>query len=118
VTTTTSTLPAQTATQGVFYSPSKNISCELDSGGTTGQTAYCFSLTPPQHALMDASGVVQKCQGDSCLSNPPLNTPVMPYGTSMSLGPFTCLSATTGVSCTIAGGKGFMISTAGIADLG
>jgi hypothetical protein len=90
----------------------------LDSGGNTGQAAYCFSLTPPQHATMDAAGVVQQCQGQTCLSNPGLNTPVMPYGTSMTLGPFTCLSATTGVTCTISTGKGFMISTSGIVDVG
>jgi hypothetical protein len=117
-TTTKSTLPPQTATQGFFYTPSKNISCELDSGGSTGQSAYCFSLTPPQHATMDASGVVQKCQGEMCLSNPPLGTPVMAYGTSMTLGPFTCLSATTGVTCTVSAGMGFKISTSGIVDVG
>ena len=90
----------------------------MDSGGSTGQSAYCFSMTPPQHAQMDAAGVVQKCQGETCLSNPPVGTPTMPYGTKMVLGPFTCLSATTGVTCTIASGKGFMISGSGITDVG
>ncbi len=90
----------------------------MDSGGATGQSAYCFSKAPPQHAQMDAAGMVQKCQGENCLSNPPVGTPTMPYGTKMVLGPFTCLSATTGVTCTVTSGKGFVISGSGIADVG
>ena len=116
-TSTAATLPPQTATQGAFYSPSKNISCELDFGGATGQAAYCFSMNPPQNATMQPSGAVQQCHGQSCLSNPGLNTPVLPYGTSMTLGPYTCLSETTGVTCRIATGTGFTISTSGIADV-
>lgn len=116
--TTTATLPPQTATQGVFYSPSKNISCELDWNGNTGNSAYCFSLVPAQHAVLTPSGQVTTCAGAQCLSNPPLHTPVMPYGTTMRLGPFVCLSATNGVTCVISDGDvGFLISKSGIQDL-
>ena len=116
--TTAPTLPTQTATQGAFYSPTKNISCELNYAGNTGNSAYCFALVPAQNAHMDTTGAVTRCTGETCLSNPGINTPVLPYGTRMVLGPFSCLSAQAGVTCTITSGKGFRISSAGIVDVG
>src|SRR5580698_5295522 len=53
---TSGTLAPQTATVTEFYSPSKNISCEIDnnfgSGGTT--STLCLTLSPPKSVTLMA----------------------------------------------------------------
>ena len=63
---------------------------------------------------MDATGTYTVCTGVQCLGNAGEGTPTLAYGTETGVGPFRCLSAATGVTCTITGGKGFTISTSGI----
>src|ERR1700753_2253734 len=52
--TTSGTLAPQSSTVSEFYSPSKNISCEIDnglgSGGTTG--ALCLTISPARSATL------------------------------------------------------------------
>lgn len=102
-----------------FYSPSQNISCEIDYGtigsGTTRHSVFCETISPPQSVEMSADGSLQTCSGMQCLGNAGLNTPTLAYGDTAGVGPFRCTSAVAAMTCTVTGGKGFSISRAGIA---
>jgi uncharacterized protein DUF6636 len=124
----TVTLPVATADASIcpqvgefcgFYSPSHRIDCEIDTGGRTGpDSLYCKTLQPARSASMDDRGTVTTCSGQSCLGDAAEGTPTLAYGQTVSLGPFQCLSARTGVTCTAAHGHGFVISTAGVTPVG
>lgn len=102
-----------------FYSPSHRIDCEVNTGGRTGpDSVYCKTLEPAQSASMDDRGTVTTCSGQSCVGNAAEGTPTLAYGQTVSLGPFLCLSERTGMTCTAAHGRGFVISTAGIKSVG
>jgi hypothetical protein len=120
VTTTTGTLLPQTASVTEFYSPSKNISCEIDSAtGPAGvNQALCLTLSPAQSATLTASGTLTKCSGQTCLSNAGENTPTLNYGVSITLGSITCLSMAAGMKCTLSSRAGFTIASSGITPLG
>lgn len=112
-TTTTVTAPAQTSHGGEFLSPSGNISCEIDNGYIGLHQVYCQTISPPESVVLALKGSVKVCKGQQCLGNPADNTPVLAYGHATSSGPFRCVSATSGVTCTV-NGKGFQISRSGI----
>ena len=102
-----------------FYSPTHRIDCEVNTGGRTGpDSVYCKTLEPAQSASMDDRGTVTTCSGQSCVGNAAEGTPTLAYGQTVSLGPFLCLSERTGMTCTAAHGRGFVISTAGITSVG
>jgi len=103
----------QTPTGGEFYSPTKNISCEIDDTSTLKQ-AFCLTVSPPQSVTMDVDGTLEKCAGAQCLGNAGDDTPTLDYGSATGVGPFRCVSATTGVTCTVPNGTGFEISRSGI----
>ena len=106
-----------------FTSPSGNIQCEIDwqrpagdaaGGGFLPDVAYCMSIEPLQHASIRADGsLAGVCTGPTCGSNGPTDQGVLAYGQSAVLGPFSCLSEESGMTCT-ANGRGFKISSAGI----
>jgi hypothetical protein len=91
-----------------FLSPSDNISCEMEND------IYCQTRFPPQSVHMSADGTLTPCTGEGCEGNPGIGTPTLAYGQSASAGPFTCVSQTDGVTCTVASGRGFTISNSGI----
>lgn len=102
-----------------FYSPSRNISCEINTGGRVGEDGvYCQTDTPPQSATLANDGTFKSCTGMSCLGNAAQGIPVLAYGKTMALGQFKCLSEESGVTCTTAGGRGFTISRSGIGTAG
>jgi hypothetical protein len=117
---TSGTLSPQTATITEFYSPSKNISCEIDNNvGTSATTgALCLTISPPKSVTLKTDGTLAECTGVNCLSNAGTNTPTLAYGQSITLGPFTCTSSTAGMKCTLASGDGFLISSAATTALG
>jgi hypothetical protein len=120
VTTTTATLAPQTATSTEFYAPSGNLECEIDYqfGQSSLTETMCLTQTPAQSATLGADSSLKKCTGQTCLANAGLNTPELPYGTSITLGPFTCLSTTTGMRCTLSNGNGFILARSGVTPLG
>lgn len=119
VATADSSICPQVGTSCGFYSPSHRIDCEIDTGGRTGpDSLYCKTVEPAQSATMDGRGTVTTCTGVSCLGNAAEDTPALAYGQSVSVGPFQCLSQRTGMTCTAATGRGFVISTAGITMVG
>ena len=126
--TTTTTAPSggafipATAPVYEFYSPSRNISCEIDYGaigsGTPTQSVLCLTISPPQSVVLSPDGSFTTCTGMDCLSNAGLDTPTLAYGDTTGAGPFRCRSATTGMTCTVTDGKGFRISSSGITPVG
>jgi hypothetical protein len=120
-TVTSGTLLPETATGTEFYSPSRNISCEIDAGAGSnpGTSTLCLTINPARSVVLSADGTLKECTtGQNCLSNAGVNTPTLAYGQSITLGPFTCVSSTAGMMCTIASGAGFLIASAGITPLG
>jgi hypothetical protein len=115
-TTTGSTLVPQTATGTEFYSPSRNISCEIDYGNGAN-SASCLTGNPPASVSLHPDGTLTRCSGDTCLANAGANTPTLDYGSTITLGPYTCLSEASGMKCTIPSGAGFLISKAGTTEL-
>lgn len=112
--------PACTASVCAFLSPSRNISCEVDYQRDPGipDEAYCQTNEPPQSVHLSTGGVVTSCKGVSCLGNAGEGTPVLAYDQTAGVGPFSCTSKADGVTCTVASGHGFTISSAGIASVG
>jgi hypothetical protein len=104
-----------TAAHGsVFLSPSHNIGCEVDwHFAHLGVATFCQTLAPPQSVTITATGAIEKCSGVSCVGHPAENTPVLPYMTSTSSGPFLCASRFDGVACSVHS-RAFLISRSGI----
>jgi hypothetical protein len=114
-----------TRTSAVFYSPSKNISCEMNDGrAATRSGVYCQSWDRPQSVTMGLDGRLHICRDAStatshCLGNPGEGTPVLGYGKQIALKHFRCRSAQAGVTCTvIKTGKGFRIDREGVRRVG
>jgi hypothetical protein len=108
------------ATGGVrfFHSPSRNIECEVDwkrSGVPDG--AYCQTFAPVRSVTLRASGALRVCSGEGCVGNGPEDAFTLDYGRTAALGPFRCRSSETGMRCTIASGRGFELSRAGVRRL-
>ena len=117
---TSGTLAPQTATVTEFYSPSKNISCEIDNnlGASAITSALCLTVSPPKSVTLMTDSTLNECTGVNCLSNAGENTPTLAYGQSITLGQFTCASSAAGVKCTLASGDGFLISSQAVTPLG
>lgn len=117
---TSGTLVPQSSTVTEFYSPSKNISCEIDDnlGSSAITSALCLTLSPPKSVTLMTDSTLNECTGVNCLSNAGENTPTLAYGQSITLGPFTCASSTAGMKCTLANGDGFLISSGATNVLG
>ncbi len=117
---TSGTLVPQTSTGTEFFSPSKNISCEIDSnfGPSAITSTLCLTISPPKSVTLGADGTLTECTGVTCLSNAGENTPTLAYGSRSPSEPFTCSSSTAGIKCTLANGDGFLISSSAITALG
>jgi hypothetical protein len=113
-------LTPETATSTEFYSPSKNISCEIDSdfGSSSQSQVLCLTINPARSVVLKTDASLTECSGQQCLSNAGVDTPVLPYGQSITLGPFTCLSSTGGITCTLPSGAGFLIAASGVTPQG
>jgi len=106
-----------------FYSPSHKISCEIDyqRGAGMPDVTYC-QISPPQplhqSVHMDPTGAFTVCTGENCLGNPGLGQSTLAYGQTAGIGPFSCKSEVSGITCTVASGRGFTISSSGITAAG
>ena len=117
---TSGTLAPQTSTTTEFYSPTKNISCEIDYnlGPSALTSTLCLTLSPPKSVTLTTNSALSECTGENCLSNAGEDTPVLAYGQTITLGPFTSASSTAGMKCTLSNGDGFLISSAATTALG
>ena len=94
-----------------FYSPSKNISCEVSSGGDRGAYAFCQSLQKPRSVTLSEQGTLKVCDGTKCLGDPPEDAFELGFGQSVKVGNFECMSKTTGMRCSVSpSGNGFELS--------
>jgi hypothetical protein len=112
-------------TSASFYSPSRNISCEMDDERVgVGSHVYCQSIAHPHSVKMSLAGRLTICRDGTlatthCLGDAGEHTPVLGYGKHITLAHFRCESQKAGVSCTvIKTGKGFRIDSAGVRRLG
>jgi hypothetical protein len=121
---TTATAPAQpilTVHLSDFQTPSHNIGCML-IGGVARCDIRARTWSPPPHPAscshevdfgqgleVGASGPAGfVCAGDTALDP---SASVLPYGTRSVFGQFSCVSRTTGISCTnTSTGHGFEMS--------
>src|SRR5262245_58170121 len=94
-----------------FYSPSKNISCEVSSGGELGGYAFCQSAQNPRSVTLSKQGTLKVCHGTKCLGDAPETAFVLGYGKSVEVGNFKCTSKKTGMHCSVSpSGHGFELS--------
>jgi hypothetical protein len=98
-----------------FYTPSKNIQCEMDDNGGAQSSVTCGMQKPPAIARLAVSGHVSICQhqGLKCTGNwgqgPAAR--LLRYGSSLVVGRFRCTSAFSGVTCVvIKSSRGFFLS--------
>jgi hypothetical protein len=111
-------------TSATFYSPSRNISCEMNDGTNVGSFVYCQSWAHPHSVTMGLDGRLKICRGGTattkrCLGDPGEHTPVLGYGKHVTLKHFRCQSGKAGVTCTvIKTGKGFRIDKVGVKRIG
>jgi hypothetical protein len=107
-------VPINRFPDGAFYSPSGNISCNLNYH-LDGQTwTSCQTITPRVSVELGVTGSYKTvCTGQKCGPLSPQPAPTLAYGTATGAGPFRCTSTTTGVTC-LADGKGFQISRSGV----
>ena len=114
-----------------FVSPSGNIFCQIEfqSPAASGpDSAICNIVSLRESGSLDASGEVYICPYEnavgirkmsrSCEGNPPPGAPTLAYGQSVTLGPYTCLSEVSGITCTVPSGRGFTASRSGISQVG
>jgi hypothetical protein len=116
---------AKTRTVATFYSPSHNLSCEMDDqrpGVPSGVS--CQSWAKPHSVRMGLDGRLKICRGGTlqtthCLGNPGEHTPVLGYGKQITLKHFRCRSEKAGVTCIVVKtGKGFRIDRADVTRVG
>ena len=112
-------------TVAAFYSPSRNISCEMNDGRQgVGTFVYCQTWKRPESVKMGLNGRLKICRDRTgalphCLGNPGEGTPVLGYGKQIALKHFRCRSQQAGVTCTvIATGKGFRIDRTAVRPVG
>ena len=107
-----------------FHAPSDNIHCVLMSGEFEGVRCDMLQLTPSFGKRLpdcdldwgNSFGVGPRdrkgyliCHGDTVISPDSME---LGYGSSATLGDFTCLSEKTGMTCTNGLGHGFAINRA------
>ena len=120
---TTSTSPGATprasATPGppTFQLPSGNIACAMTTGNVTCTIANKTFATPPRGDCKDDKGghtVVLTPNGVAVpctdAARPGADVPTLNYGGTSTVGPYTCTSATNGVTCVDGAGKGFRLA--------
>ncbi|WP_238305167.1 MULTISPECIES: hypothetical protein [Mycobacterium] len=112
--------PVCTSTWCSFLSPSRNIGCELSyqRGSGIPDETYCQTNSPPLSVRLSTDGSFKSCSGETCLGNSGQGTPTLAYGQSAAVGPFTCRSESNGVTCTVASGRGFTLSSSGATPVG
>ena len=104
-----------------FYSPSRNLWCQIEDHGDAAAHVQCQSWQPPRAATLTLGGRLKTCTGLQCLVQVEGEAPteVLAYGSRVALGRFRCLSQSVGITCTvIRSGKGFLINGASVTKAG
>jgi hypothetical protein len=121
--------PAATSSEPQsFASPTGNIACTMSVDGVTCSIAHttvappvvegCTGTTGHVVMLNAADGVSTPCVDGPAPVAASADTPVLEYGSEQSVGPYTCSSASNGMTCVVEGsGVGFRLATAELATL-
>jgi hypothetical protein len=90
-----------------FFSPTKNIDCEMDT-----DRVGCGTNAPPQAVYLYPGGLLRT---NAFPGDVGVDARVLPYGQSHIVGPFRCTMRTTGVTCVVTStGRGFELARSGI----
>jgi hypothetical protein len=102
-----------------FYFGTAGLNCELDSAQAPASQyptlAYCQSVTPVQSASLKPTGAATLCQGQGCIGNPGLGSPIFPTHSTVILGTAKCLLDREQVRCT-RGAHGFVLAVNTVLD--
>ena len=101
-----------------FYTPSRYTNCEIDWHRDTLKDQVFCDVGQSRSVTMDVAGIFSVCSVGGCVGNAGLGTPTLAYGQSAALGPFTCSSAMSALTCTVVSGRGFTASRSGIVAVG
>ena len=103
-----------------FYTPSRNLFCEMADRDARGSYVYCQGFKPPHNVRMSLDGRLKICRGTRCsIGNPAANTPTLGYGKQITVGRFRCRSQRSGITCrVIRSGKGFLIDSKAVRRVG
>jgi hypothetical protein len=117
----------ETLDRRAFYSPSRNLFCDLVDRGNRGNRyagLTCTSSKPSRRVSMGLDGRLRICRGNGCIGNAgvvdvqPIPT-LLAYGRQITVGRLRCLSQEIGIRCTvIQSGKGFLINRDGVSRVG
>lgn len=111
-----------------FASPTGNISCTMSVDGVTCSIARitfappavegCTGSTGHVIVLNTSDGVTTPCVEGPDPAVASADTLVLEYGRTQTVGPYTCTSASNGMSCVVdETGAGFRVATAELATL-
>lgn len=111
-----------------FASPTGNITCTMSADGVTCDIANiqytvpaaegCTGTTGHQVVLNTSDGVTTPCVEGPAPAVASADTAVLDYGRSQTVGPYTCTSASNGMSCVVdETGVGFRVATAALTTL-
>ncbi|HEY0237986.1 MAG TPA: hypothetical protein VGC37_05035 [Friedmanniella sp.] len=115
---------AATSTEAqTFASPSGNISCTMSVDGVTCSIAHityappvvegCTGTTGHVIVLNTADGATTPCVDGPDPAVASADVPVLEYGRTQTVGPYTCTSATDGMTCVVdESAAGFQVATA------
>jgi hypothetical protein len=115
------------ADAATFASPSGNISCTMSADGVTCTIAH-ITFAPPvvegctgstgHLVVLNTDGVTVPCVEGADPAVASADVTVLDYGRAEQVGPYTCTSATNGVTCVVEeSGVGFRVATAELATL-
>jgi hypothetical protein len=109
-----------------FRLPSGNIACDMTADRVTC-TIASVTFTPPPVAgctgtvghtvVLDATGVSVPCVQGAPPRVAGQDVPMLFYGSTSSVGTYTCTSGTNGVSCVSARGVGFRLARESLTTL-
>lgn len=111
-----------------FASPTGNIACTMSPDGVTCTIANiqyevpasegCTGTTGHTVVLNEADGVTTPCVEGPAPAPASADTPVLEYGQTQTVGPYTCTSGSNGMSCVVdETGTGFRVATAALTTL-
>lgn len=111
-----------------FASPTGNIACAMSADGVTCTIANkqfevpaaegCTGTTGNTIVLTATEGLTTPCVEGPAPAPAGADVPVLDYGRSQTVGPYTCTSASNGMSCVVdETGEGFRVATAALTTL-
>jgi hypothetical protein len=111
-----------------FASPTGNISCTMSPDGVTCSIANkqfdvpaaegCTGTTGHVIVLNTSDGMTTPCVEGPAPAVASADVPVLDYGSAKTVGPYTCTSASNGMSCVVdETGEGFRVATAALTTL-